>query len=75
MTKIYVKGLEKKNWLKIFVKRSPEIELECPSLNTLCEMSVIKDIKCTYHMYENYFNCAIENVDLLKTWIFINEFR
>ena len=77
-TKIYVKGLEKKNWLKKFVKRSTEIidmlDLECPSLNTLREMSVVDDIKCTYHIHNNYFNCAIENVVLLKAWMFINQF-
>ena len=50
------------------------LELECPSLNTLCEKSVYNYVKCNYHMHENYFNCVIENVILLKAWMVINQF-
>ena len=75
-TKIYVKGLEKKNFLKCFVKKSIKIidlyELKCPPLQYLINESK-GSIKCFHHNKNiQNFDCALRNVILLKLWLHKN---
>ena len=69
-TKTYVKGLEKKNCLKCFVKQSMKIidlyELKCPPIQDLINESKVT-IKCFHHNKNiQNFDCALQNVKLLK---------
>ena len=68
-TKIYVKGLEKQKWLKVFLSNVSNIEtLGCPSLVKLHQT---KDFPCSNHNREICYisNCAARNAIVLKRWL------
>jgi hypothetical protein len=67
--KIYVKGLEKKNWLLNIlqdVQIDDLLDFGCPSLETLNKVS--KTINCTHHSIPSS-NCSANNVKLLRDWL------
>lgn len=74
---IYVKGLEKKNWLAELLPTKYIYNLEslgCPALHKL---SLNSDYTCSNHSNLSGFKkknlqCAAENTQLLKTWFLDN---
>lgn len=74
-TKIYVKGLEKKMWLKKFVKPSTQIidmmDINCPSLQTLIHKSCNITPCCDHRnvIKISTIQCAVRNVKLLSHWL------
>lgn len=70
---IFVKGLEKKRWLNSFrdVSSASDIidleTLECPSLQKLPK--IFPTSQCPHHLNISKFNCAVENVKSLKSWL------
>lgn len=66
---IYVKGVEKKEWLTSFMGESMRIvnleDLECPSLMRLREQTP----PTAYPHHHSKINCAGENVKLLRNWV------
>ena len=71
---IYVKGLQKKEWLRDIL-RSDSLaiidmeDMSCPSLKDL-HVSVCRYY--TYHRFIRNHNCASENVRRLKVWMMEN---
>lgn len=65
---IYVKGLEKKQWLEKYVLNVRDLEeFDCPSIQKLkCETSKV----CKNHVFQDA-NCAVTNVSILRNW-FLN---
>ena len=65
---IYVKGLEKIKWLKNFIGESYNIvnldDFDYPPLRKYRTKS-----SCPHHRSVSEFNCAMENVKLLKSWL------
>ena len=70
---IYVKGLEKIKWLKYFIGEFCNIvnldDFDYPSLRKFRKKS-----PCSQHCSVSEFNCAMENVKLLKSWLHLNHF-
>lgn len=72
-TIIYVKGAEKKTWLRNIIGNGTVIfdlhDLGCSSLSKLRE-----EYKCPNHTHDHvkHYNCARRNVELLSNWI-LNE--
>lgn len=73
-TTIYVKGYEKRKWLKNFIyKNITKIinmdDLNCPSIEKLKE----QEFACLYNTVEKKtFTCALQNVINLKNWLYKN---
>lgn len=69
-TLIYVKGCEKKQWLRDIIGHGTVIidlgELGCPSLSSL-QKEQQRD-SCMFHVKGKY-NCARRNVQMLADWI------
>lgn len=73
---IYVKGLEKKQWLELMLGNKITIydlkNLGCPSVRQLKSMYNIEP-KCNFNelhkdIHDNFHNCSLENVHRLKMW-------
>ena len=68
-SKVFTKGLEKRNFLRIFIPHIKNIEiLGCPSLSKLQKMP---DTACSNHHLTKCYksNCAVRNAITLKKWL------
>lgn len=65
--KVYVKGLEKTQWMKKFTNAEIiDLEtLDCPSLKKLPKIPP----GCSHHSFQTKHNCANANVKSLKCWL------
>ncbi|XP_043484119.1 uncharacterized protein LOC122512394 [Leptopilina heterotoma] len=62
---IYVKGLEKKNWLEKYLLNVQNLEdFNCPSLKKIKSDLLTT---CTHHTFCSE-NCAVKNVKILRDW-------
>lgn len=74
---IYVKGLEKKEWLQKFINSPPaqciiDVQtLDCPSLRKLLKFSSPHS-ECLIHPLDSKWNCANTNVKSLRHWLDVN---
>ena len=69
---LYVKGLEKKEWVERIINYSKPVidlaELGCPAFRQLQHIGIYH---CMYHEHHEplpRYHCAFENVQLLKKW-------
>ena len=68
-SQVWIKGLEKRNFLKIFLPNVKNIEtVGCPALNKLHKTL---DSRCSNHNFQKCFNsnCAARNAIVLKKWL------
>ena len=73
---IYVKGSEKKMFLNKLLNNKFYIinvnDVHCPSLKNLSTDVILK---CPHHFnFDSKYQCALKNVQLLKSWIVENSF-
>lgn len=73
---IYVKGEDKKTWLRDFLSPYADQynitnieDLDCPSFNELK-----KTYGCNHHIPTSDYSCAVEHVKLLADWMSITNF-
>ena len=68
-SKVWVKGLEKRNFLRIFIPSVKNIEtIGCPSVTKLQSQS---NSPCSNHNLEKCYqpSCAAQNATILKRWL------
>lgn len=73
-TVVYIKGLQKLNWIQEFIGKNLIIinveDMGCAALHKLTATSNLKNICNNHHRTRNY-NCALKNVIALKKWLLL----